>query len=177
MKIDACFQLGHISGTRGLHGEIQARLDSDRPEHYKDLESVFLLKKGENSLVPFFIESLKIRGDHAVVKFEEVSSKDEAKQLIGSEMYLPLDQLPKLDGDSFYYHELLGWRVMDENLGELGKVSAIHQQTSQILLVMEYQHREVLIPFTDDIVLGIDREHEQVNVLLPDGLLEIYLEE
>jgi len=177
MKIDAGFQLGYITATRGLSGEVQGVLDSDQPGYYKDLESVFILPKGQKTLIPFFIESLQLKGDKAIIKFEGVNSKDEARQLIGCGFYLPLDQLPSLPGDSFYYHELVGCTVQDQNLGTLGSVSAVIYQLPQLLLVMDYRGREVLIPFNDDIVLGMDRDKQLVRVLLPDGLLEVYLEE
>ena len=175
MKIDACFQLGYITGTHGLSGEVHLFLDTDRPGNYKNLESVFLLQKGEATLIPFFVKSLKIKGDKAIVKFEEISSKDQARKLRGSALYLPLDHLPPLDGEDFYFHELVNWKVIDVQLGELGFIVSVYHQSSQILLVMDYQDHEVLIPYTEEIVRGIDREHQQVRVSLPDGLLEVYL--
>lgn len=176
LKVDACFNLGYIIGTYGLAGEVRMFLDTDQPENYQNLESVFLLRKGEKSLIPFFIQSLKLKGDKAVVKFEEVLSKESARQLIGSELYLPLDLLPPVEGDDFYYHELVNWKVNDRNLGDLGIVGSVNHQLPQTLLVMEYKNHEVLIPFTDEIVLGIDREGQKVLVSLPDGLLDVYLE-
>ncbi len=175
MKIDACFQLGYITGTHGLNGEVHVFLDTDLPENYKDLESVFLLAKGENTLVPFFVDHLKIKGSKAVVKFEEVTSLSQADKLTGSALYLPLSFLTPLEGADFYFHELVNCKVVDHHLGELGLVVSIYHHSSQVLLVMDYQEHEVLIPYTQEIVLGFDREHQRVQVSLPDGLLEVYL--
>ena len=175
MKVDACFQLGHLTGTHGLSGEMRAYLDTDRPENYKNLESVFVLNKQDQALIPFFIKYLKVKGDKAIIRFEDIDSIDEAKPLVGSGIFLPLEQLPALTGDKFYYHELVDWTVRDQNLGQLGKISSINLQSPQPLIVMDYQSNEVLIPFTDDIVLAIDRELEKIEVRLPDGLLDVYL--
>ena len=175
MKIDACFQLGYLTGTRGLSGELLGILDTDQPEFYKDLESVFVLPKGGQTLIPFFIQSIRIKGDKAVFKFDELTTKDDAKSLVGGGIYLPLDLLPPLEGEDFYFHELVGWTVIDKELGILGIVSAINDQSPQMLLVMDYQDREVLIPLNDDIVVGIDRNRREVHVSLPDGLLDVYL--
>ncbi len=177
MKIDACFQLGYITGTHGLYGEVHVFLDTDRPENYKDLESVFLLLKGEKALIPFFIQSLQVKGEKAIVKFEEISSLDEARKLNGSALYLSLDLLTPLEGEDFYFHELVNWKVIDHKLGELGPIVSVYHQSPQVLLVMRYQDHEVLIPYTQEIVRGIDRELGQVQVCLPDGLLEVYLED
>jgi 16S rRNA processing protein RimM len=176
MKIDACFQLGFVTGTYGLNGEVHVFLDSDQPNNYRNLESVFLLQKGGNDLVPFFVRKISLQGDRAIVQLEDVASKDQARKLVGSTIYLPLDHLPELKGDDFYYHELVNWQVVDQTLGELGVVSSINLQSPQPLLIMEYKNREVLIPFTDNIVMGIDRNQNRVNVALPEGLLEVYIE-
>lgn len=176
MRIDACFQLGYITGTYGINGAVHALLDTDRPDHYKDLESVFVLKKGEQSLIPFFISDFKLNGDKAIVWFEETITKDMARELVGGSLYLPLEQLPTLEGDAFYYHELIEWTVTDKAHGLLGTISAVNLQSPQPLIVMEYQGHEVLIPFTDSIVVAIEKESKNVNVQLPDGLLEVYLD-
>ena len=175
MRIDACFQLGYITGTYGINGAVHILLDSDRPDHYKDLESVFVLKKGEQTLIPFFITDLKLNGDKAIVRFEETISKDQARGLVGGSLYLPLEQLPDLEGNAFYYHELIGWTVTDVNAGLLGTIAAVNLQSPQPLIVMDHQGHEVLIPFTDSIILAIEKELKNVNVELPDGLLEVYL--
>jgi 16S rRNA processing protein RimM len=176
MDIDACFLLGYITGTRGLQGEVHAFFDTDHPENYKDLESVFILQKGGKALIPFFVRGLKLHGDKAVVHFEEIDSKDQAKILVGSGLYLPLTQLPELQGDDFYYHELVSWTVVDQHLGALGTVKSVNLQSPQPLLVMDHQNHEILIPLTDKIVTGIDRNKALVKVTLPDGLLEVYLD-
>lgn len=175
MKIDACFKLGSITGTRGLTGEVTGFLDTDQPDNYKNLESVFVQKKGAKTLIPFFIEFIQLSGDKVRIKFEEVISKDDARQLIGSGLFLPLDQLPQLQGDSYYFHELVNWTVWDEKLGRLGTVSYVNLQSPQPLLVMEYRGHEVLVPAIDGIMTGINRDLEQVNVSLPEGLLDVYL--
>jgi 16S rRNA processing protein RimM len=177
MKIDACFQLGYLTGTRGLSGELLGSLDTDQPEYYKDLESVFVLPKGGRTLIPFFIQSIKINGEKAIIKFDELSTRDDAREFVGSSIYLPLELLPPLEGNSFYYHELVGWSVRDQKLETLGTISAVNDQSPQVLLIMDYQDREVLIPLNEDIVLGIDRDQQQVQVALPDGLLDVYLDQ
>ncbi len=177
MNVDACFELGHIHGTHGLRGEVHVLLDVDQPESYYKLESVLLSQPGSGPLIPFFIEYLKPQGRKLIVKFEEAGNQDEAKALVGSSMYLPLTQLPALAGSEFYFHEIIGCLVVDTNAGPLGNVTALYDQTPQLLIGMRYQNHEVLIPFTDDIVLGFNREQNEISTTLPEGLLDIYLNE
>lgn len=175
MKQDQCFQLGVVSKPHGLKGELYISLDTDYPEDYAEMESVFLLQNGK--LVPFFIEYIQVKHTQALLKFEDVDTKDEAVLLKGTTVHLPLNQLPKLTDDQFYFHEIVGFQIVDQNMGDLGKVGQVYEAGHQDLIGMDYQDKEVLIPINDDIILKVKREEQQLLVNLPDGLLALYLEE
>ena len=171
----SCFQLGYITRKHGLRGEVSVLLDVDFPESYHDLESVFLSNPENPSLVPYFIESINITNKKCIIKFEEVNSADEADMLQSWQLFLPLDNLPSLDDQQFYYHEVIGFQVIDKNLGPLGIIKQIYEVPGQDLLGMEYQKQEVLIPVQDEIIIYVNKEEKLLEVSLPDGLLEIYL--
>lgn len=175
MTKDNCFELGKITKTHGLKGEVVLWLDVDFPEDYEDLESIFLDMKGE--LVPFFMKSYRQSGNRAIVQFEDIDTFEKAEAMVNLEAFLPLEELPELEDDQFYYHEIIGFQIKDKNLGDLGTVQTVHSMQAQDLLVMNYQGREVLIPVIPEIVLEADKEAKILNVNLPDGLLEVYLEE
>ena len=175
MTKETCFELGKITKTHGLKGEVVLWLDVDFPEDYEDLESVFLDVRGE--LIPHFIETYRQSGNRAIVKFEDIDTFEKAETMINLQAFLPLDELPELEKDQFYYHEIIDYQVVDKNLGELGKVLTVHSMQAQDLMVMEYKGKEVLIPVISEIVLNADKEAKILNVNLPDGLLEVYLEE
>ncbi len=175
MKPSQCFQLGIVSRPHGLKGEVYIILDTDFPEDYTETESVFLLQNGK--LVPFFIERIQIRNTEALVKFEEVDDKEAALGIKGLSVHLPLDQLQELESDQFYFHEIIGFQIIDKNVGELGLVGQVYEAGHQDLIGMDYQEKEVLIPINDDIILTVDREKKTLLVNLPEGLLALYLEE
>lgn len=173
MTKDNCFLLGKITKTHGVKGELIIWLDVDFPEDYEEMESIFLEVKGE--LVPYFIEDLQIRGSKSIIKFEEIDSFDDAKKLVDCDVYLPEDNLPELNEDQFYYHEIIGFDVVDASHGKLGKIIGVFENNSQDLIGMEYQGVEVLIPISDEIVKTIDREKKELHTAMPEGLLEVYL--
>jgi 16S rRNA processing protein RimM len=175
MTKDNCFELGKITKTHGLKGEVVLWLDVDFPEDYEDLESIFLDVKGE--LVPYFMESYRLSGNRAIVQFEDIDTFEQAEAMVNLEAFLPLEELPELEDDQFYYHEIIGFQIKDKNLGDLGTVQTVHSMQAQDLLVMNYKGKEVLIPVIPEIVLEADKEAKILNVNLPDGLLEVYLEE
>lgn len=175
MKAENCFELGYISKAHGLAGEVQLSLDTETPEYYKELESVFI--EINNKLIPFFIESISISGKKAIVKFEDLDHIDQASELTGKKAFLPLEMLPELEDDQFYYHEITGYTVIDSTAGTLGSVDAVIENPGHDLILMSYKEKEVIIPITEDIVHNIDRDKAEVYVTLPEGLLDLYLED
>lgn len=173
MTIDDCFQLGYIIKPHGLQGAVDVFIDSDFPENYKQLESVFVQK--DELLIPFFIKSLKLKGAKATVFFEEVSSIDEATQLKSCAVFLPLNLLPKLEGNAFYYHEVVNFRVIDVVHGDIGLIKEVMNSGPQDYLVVIRESNEILVPVNDDIINSLDRKNKEMKVTLPDGLLDIYL--
>jgi 16S rRNA processing protein RimM len=175
MRIDDCFELGHIIKPHGLHGEVWMLIDADLPEAYQELESVFLETKGE--LIPFFIESISIQGNKALLAFEEVEDVETASTLSGRKVFLPLAFLPELDKDQFYFHEIQNFRVLDEIKGEIGRVKEIVSASSQDLLIVAHPSgAEILIPMADEVMRGVDKTQQELRVNCPEGLIELYLE-
>ena len=89
-------------------------------------------------------------------------------------LWLPLDILPELKGNEFYYHEIVGFDVEDKKHGNLGKVTAVYTSGNQDLVAVDYKGTEVLIPITKDILYKVDKSEALIFTNLPDGLLEIY---
>src|SRR5210317_2042857 len=157
MRREDCFYLGKIVRKHSFKGEVVVKLDTDEPELYKNLESVFIALG--NDLVPFFIEeSLLQKGNQLRVVFEDVTDEEDADALMGSELYLPLEFLPKLQGDKFYFHEIIDFQISDVNYGRIGLITGVNDSSAQPLFEIDANGKEVLIPMTDDFIKKIDRE-------------------
>jgi 16S rRNA processing protein RimM len=173
MRKDDCFLLGYVIKPHGLKGEVSVLLDVDFPEDYKEMESVFL--DIDQKLVPFFISAISINRDKAVIKFEDITTPEQAMSLKGRELYLPESTLPEMEADQFYFHEVIGYSVTDQTSGRLGVITNVYESGKQDLLAVDHQGIEILIPLIDEIVLEVNRENKEVLVNLPEGLLDIYL--
>jgi len=172
MDVDSCYQLGYIIKPHGLQGEVNIYLDTDNPMAYKDLESVFILQ--DNQLVPFFIDKIKISANKAILSLEESRSIETAIRLKGAKLYLPLDFLPELDDDQYYFHEIIDFMVQDQILGDLGPVASVYDIGPQDIMAFTCQGKEVLLPITEDTVIKVDKVRKTISVKLPAGLLDIY---
>ncbi|MAY82929.1 MAG: 16S rRNA processing protein RimM [Flavobacteriales bacterium] len=177
MKIEQSYYLGYISKIIGHKGELAFKLDVDSPSDYQGLDAVLIqMMPKDNSLIPFFISSAQIQSANILrVKMEGVDDASEAKKLVGKSIFLPLERLPKLSGNQFYFHEIIGYDVEDEVKGMIGKVDRVLEYPQSNLLSVLVNEREVLIPILDATILGLDREKEIIKVKAPEGLIDLYL--
>lgn len=174
MNIDECFQLGYVIKRHGLSGEVSILLDVDVPQEYQKLESVFV--EINDKLVPFFIESMQLRDNKAIVRFEDINTADQAEELRSRKLYLPLANLPRLKEGQFYYHQIIGYKVIDAVAGDIGEARDVYTSPKQDLLAVDHQGKEVLIPINDEIIREADHDLKELKVILPEGLLDIYLD-
>lgn len=176
MKKEDCFYLGKIVKKYSFKGEILVKLDTDEPELYDNLDSVFMELR--NNLIPFFIESSQLHKSELLrIKFEEVDTEQDADSIMKCDLYLPLEFLPKLEGNKFYFHEIINFKVQDINYGTVGILKSVNDSTAQSLFEIDRDGIEILIPMNDEFIEKIDRENKTVFVKTPEGLIDLYLEE
>ncbi len=177
LTLDDCFELGKILKTHGLRGEVSIFLDVDYPEDYEEIDAILLNINGK--LEAFEVEQIRIlpnKPKTALLKLAGIDKIEETEPIIGETIYLPLSVLPELGEKQFYFHEVLGFEIVDEKLGKLAAIETIYSFTEGSLLVMLYKGKEVLIPINDETIQKVDRTAQIVYVRLPDGLIEVYLE-
>ena len=174
MQKENCFYLGKIVKKYSFKGELLVKLDTDDPEQFVEMESVFV--EQHNNLIPFFIENAALHKTELLrVKFEEINSEEDANALLGAELYLPLEVLPKLTGNKFYFHEIIGFKVIDKSFGEVGTVFAVNDTTAQALFEINKDGKEILIPINDQFIVKVDRSKKTIHLDVPEGLIELYL--
>jgi 16S rRNA processing protein RimM len=175
MRKEECFYLGRIVKKHSFKGEVVVKLDTDEPELYGNMESVFV--DLGNNLVPFFIEKSSLsKGTMLRLKFDDVNSEDEADAIMKSGIYLPLDLLPKLEGNKFYFHEVIGYRAIDINYGEVGIIADINDTSAQPLFEIKRGEKEIFIPLIDAFIKKVDRKNKEIQVETPEGLIDSYLD-
>lgn len=174
MRKEDCFYLGKIAKKFSFKGEVLVYLDTDEPELYENLESMFV-ECGKH-LIPFFIENSSLhKNDLLRVRFEDVKTEEEADEIVGNAIYLPLKMLPKLTGNKFYFHEVIGFEVEDKRHGLVGEIQSINDTSAQPFFEVLNGDTEILIPMIDHFLVKIDRENKKVLMDLPEGLIEMYL--
>ncbi|SHE69932.1 ribosome maturation factor RimM [Chryseobacterium sp. OV279] len=173
MRKEDCYLLGKITRRHGLAGNVILKLDTDQPELYNKLESIFVEING--LLVPFFIDRTSWSKNDALNIAFKNSSETLVDQSLGKSVYLPLATLPKLSGKQFYYHEIIGFDILDENDKECGVIRSVNDQTAQNYFVTNLDGKEVVIPIIKDWILEVNREERFIKMQLPEGLIDVFL--
>ena len=174
MRKEKCFYVGTVVNKFSFKGELLVKLDTDEPELFTEMESVFI-EIGKN-LVPFFIESSQLHKSLLLrIKIEDIDDEAAADAMMKRDLYLPLSFLPALEGNKFYFHEVINYKMIDTHHGEIGTITGINDMTTQALFVVDHNGDEILIPVNDYFINQVDREHQTVTVTTPDGLIDLYL--
>jgi 16S rRNA processing protein RimM len=177
MTLDDYYQLGSIGKPHGLKGFVVAFLDVDDLQAYRRLKSVLLeMPTAPGKLVSYDVEKLQPQAnERALLKLKGIDRIEEAEPLRNAKLYRPLQELPALAADQFYFHDVIGYTVLDAKLGTLGVVETFYELPQQDVLAMRYQGQEVLIPVVDELVSHADQATKTLHVTLPEGLLDVYL--
>lgn len=175
MEKSECYYLGRITKPFGFKGQMVLFLDVDDPSAYEDLDAALVETKGER-LVPYAFRVTNMNDNKAIVEFEDLTA-DEAHALAGHDVYLPLTMLPKLKGNQFYFHEVEGFRVVDEEKGDIGILKTIIDYPAQALFQVMNGETEILIPVIPEVIRKVDREGRVLFVSAPNGLIDLYMQD
>jgi len=174
MKKEDCFYLGKVVKTHGLKGEVTLKIDADDPSAYVNMKHFFL--EINKVLTPFFVEKITPNGDKFFIQVQDIKTIEQAQNLVGKTVYLPLEMLPKLSGKQFYFHEIVGFTVVDTEKGELGPVSEVLEYPTQAILQVMKGKKEILIPILDQVIKKVDRDKKILTITAPEGLIDMYLQ-
>lgn len=169
------FYFGKAVKTNKKTADLIISVDADNPESYTEIKCLFIDIDG--GLVPFFVEDLRpVGSDTFRVRIEDWNDPDKVQQLVGRKVYLPVTKLKDLGEEQFYFHDIIGYEMIDKTLGVIGKITDVFEPPEQVLLQVRHKEKDVLIPFADDLFISINKATEKLYMDLPEGLIDIYLE-
>ncbi len=173
MEFDDYFFLGRLLKPHGFDGKLNAYFDVDYPAEYENLKMVYV--QINNNLIPYFVDHIQFLNNKAIIGFQDVNKLEEAESLAQKELYLPLEELPEKTGNKFYFHEVIGFNVIDKAFGLIGPIKDILEYPNQAVMQVFYKQDEVLIPVSSEIITKVDRKKKEIQIVAPEGLLDIYI--
>ena len=154
--------IGRIGRPRGLKGEFFINSFSESSEAFLKYKNFFLYSESE--LVPVDFEYLKKQNQKIIGKISDINTPEDAERIKNSDLFLDKNDLPELE-DSYYWHELIGMKVINLDGDALGEVIAINNYGSNDMLEVKTKEKKLLIPFVKNrIIFDIDKEKKVINV-------------
>ena len=167
-----CFLVGTVFKLHGYKGDVNIYNEDDIPFDSSILK-YFLIEKN-NELIPFFVESVRpTKPNVLLVKFEDVNSEEEAKRIHKRKIYLPKNWLPKKEKNKISKKQLIGYNIIDIEMGKLGKISFINSKTAQTLIHVSKDGEEFCFPWHKQFVKNIDTKEGIMEVEIPKEFLDL----
>lgn len=162
---DDAVVVGVVLGPSGLHGAFKVESLSDFTDRFSPGSTLFL--KGQ----PAKVTSSRRSKRGLFVQLDVVNNRTQAESLRGTELTVSPDQLQALPQDSYYFYQIIGIDVWDEERGYLGKVAEILQTgANDVYVTQGPDGAEVLIPAIANVLIQVRPGENRMVVRLPEGL-------
>lgn len=168
--MEGLLQVGAISSTHGVRGEVKVFPTTDDVKRYSKLKEVIL---GEGSMAPLLhVESVKYQKNMVIVKFKEYNSLNEVENLKGKNLYVTRENAVKLNKNEYFVADLIGLCVIDEAKNIKGTLKDVMPTGANDVYIIELEDgRELLLPAIKDCIKEVDISNGIMKVNVLDGLL------
>ena len=165
--------VGKIVNTQGLKGEVRVISQTDFPELRYKKGTILTLFQEKKEPVELTIKSHRKHKNFDIVTFEGHFSINDVEKYRDGILKVSKEKLTDLPENEFYYHQIIGLSVIDENDQELGKIKEILSPgANDVWVVQRPTKKDVLIPYIESVVQSIDLENGVVHVEIPEGLID-----
>jgi len=164
------FEVGLITTTHGLKGEVKVFVISDDPKRLESLDSVFIMRKGERTRLD--IESVRYFKNQAIVKFRQCDTIDDVMKLRGEHLYIDRSEAEPLEEGEYYLSDLIGCTACLEDGSLFGEVRDVLQTgANDVLVVARNGRKDALIPVIKDCIVKLAPEEKMIVIHLIEGLV------
>lgn len=162
------FQVGVISSTHGIAGEVKVFPTTDDMNRFKKLKEVILDTGKETQLL--HIQQVRFFKNMVIVKFKEFRSINDVERLRGKSLYVTRENAVKLQKDEYFIADMIGIQVVSDEGEDLGILQDVMQTGANDVYVVEKDGEELLIPAIKDCILSVNVEEGKMEVHLLPGL-------
>ncbi len=167
------YNVGKIVNTQGLKGEVRVISTTDFPEERYKVGKKLMLFQAEKAPIEVTIQSYRTHKNFAIVSFVNHPSINDVENYRGGLLKVPAADLQDLEEHAFYYHEIIGLTVKDENGEVLGEVKEILSPgANDVWVVQRKDGQEIYLPYIESVVKDILLEQKEVRVEIPEGLID-----
>ena len=163
-------RIGRVVKSHGVRGEVVVEpLADDEDVFFAAGEVLHGRQAGKEQ--DLTVASVRPHQKRLLVSFEEVPDRTAADSLRGMKFFAePLER--EEDSDEYYNHELIGLKVRHEGT-EVGEVTGVMDAPNRKILEIDYNGKDVMVPFVMDFVPELDTEAGYLTITPPEGLLDV----
>ena len=174
LQTDSYLNVGKIVNTQGIRGEVRVIATTDfGEERFQPGNELLLFPKGQYTPETVTIERHRRHKNFDILKFVGLDNINDVEKYRDAQLKVTRDNLVDLEEDEFYYFQIIGCKVMDENCGELGVVTEILTPgANDVWVVQSKEHGEILIPYIESVVLEVNVNDKVIKTDLPEGLID-----
>ncbi|HAA02915.1 MAG TPA: 16S rRNA processing protein RimM [Syntrophobacteraceae bacterium] len=163
--------VGKIGRAHGTGGVVRVSVSGETLATLVPGDHLYLrLPPGEVRTLT--LEEIRSHQRMWLVRFAGITTREMVETLKGKELYLPEDQLPRLEEGEYYHYQLIGLEVQTTDGGFLGVLRQIMSTGSNDVYVVANDDQEVLIPAIEEVIRSIDLRNGRMQVALPEGLID-----
>lgn len=162
-------QVGVISSTHGVRGEVKVFPTTSEAERFKKLKKV-LLDTGKER-IPLEVANARFFKQFVILKFKGIDNINDIEQYKGKSLLVSREDAVRLEEDEYYIADLIGMTVYTEE-GRFGVLRDVMETgANEVYIVDSDEHGEVLIPAIRQCILDVDVDENRMTVRLMDGLI------
>ena len=163
------FAIGEIVKTRGLRGCLKVLCYVETKNTFSDLKFVYI-EQTSGQKNRFELKKIDVSGHILFVELEGIPDVESAKAFVGRKVFLPEDMQEKLPEGEYYWRDIIGLDVYNEDDKYIGKIESVFPTGSNDVYVCKGEEREILLPAIADVIRKIDVNRRVMIVRLLEGL-------
>lgn len=169
--MEQLLQVGVITQTHGVHGEVKVFPTTDDPERFLDLKYVFLDTGREK--MKLTIQSVKFFKQFVILKFKGINNINDIEKYKRCPLLVDRENAVELEEDEYFIADMIGMNVLTEDGEILGTLKdVIETGANDVYIVNSKEHGEVLIPAIKECILDVNVKEGRMLVHLMDGLID-----
>ena len=168
--MEQLLQVGVISSTHGVRGEVKVFPTTDDVKRFKKLKQV-ILDTGREHLT-LEVESVKFFKQFAILKFKGIDNINDIEKYKGKSLLVDRKHAVRLQKDEYFIADMIGLTVLTEDGEKFGELKDVLETgANDVYIIDSLQHGEVLVPAIKQCILDVNIEEEYMKIHLLEGLV------
>ena len=163
-------QVGVISSTHGIRGEVKVFPTTDDVNRFKKLKKVYLETGKEQ--IPLEVQSVKFFKQFAILKFKGIDNINDMEMYKGKSLLVDREDAVPLEENEYYIADMIGMEVYTEDGKKFGILKDVMETgANDVYIIDSEKHGEILVPAIKQCILCVDMEQNRIEIHLMDGLI------